>query len=145
MDQSQYVQQRLNGVIGNLILGSLLVIAVSLLILGWKSALIVGSALPLVTLMVFGGMKVMGIPLHQMSVTGLIIALGLLIDNAIVVVDEVQIHLRQGLKPADAVSQTVRYLTIPLLASTFTTVLAFVPIATLQAAPVNSSAPSAAP
>ena len=129
LDQSRYVQQRLNGVIGNLMLGSVLVIAVSLLILGWKSALIVGSALPLVTLMVFGGMKVLGTPLHQISVTGLIIALGLLIDNAIVVVDEVYIHLRQGMKPAAAVSQTVRYLTIPLLASTLTTVLAFVPIA----------------
>jgi multidrug efflux pump subunit AcrB len=99
LDQSQYVQQRLNGVIGNLIFGSALVIGVSLLILGWKSALIVGLALPLTTLMVFGWMKVLAVPLHQMSVTGIIIALGLLIDNAIIVVDEVQGRLRQGLRP----------------------------------------------
>jgi multidrug efflux pump subunit AcrB len=100
LDQSQYVQQRLNGVVGNLIFGSALVIGVSLLVLGWKSALIVGLALPLTTLMVFGWMKVLAVPLHQMSVTGIIIALGLLIDNAIIVVDEVQGRLRQGLRPA---------------------------------------------
>ncbi|WP_204141489.1 efflux RND transporter permease subunit [Halomicronema sp. CCY15110] len=130
LDQSQYVQQRLNGVIGNLIFGSLLVVAVSLLILGAKSALLVGLALPLTTLMVFGWMHVLGVPLHQMSVTGIIIALGLLIDNAIVVVDEVQGRLRSGLPPAEAVGKTVSHLFVPLLASTLTTILAFVPIAT---------------
>jgi multidrug efflux pump subunit AcrB len=130
LDQSQYVQQRLNGVIGNLILGSLLVVAVSCWVLGGKAALLVGTALPLTALMVFGWMKVLGVPLHQMSVTGLIIALGLLIDNAIVVVDAVQGRLKAGLAPALAVSQTGRHLWVPLLASTLTTVLAFVPIAT---------------
>ncbi|MEO0348728.1 MAG: efflux RND transporter permease subunit [Cyanobacteria bacterium P01_A01_bin.15] len=130
LDQSRYVQQRLNGVIGNLLLSSLLVIAISLVILGWRSALIVGIALPLSTLMVFGSMRVLGIPLHQMSVTGLIIALGLLIDNAIVVVDEVRVHLQGGSRPVEAVGDTVKHLAVPLVASTFTTVLAFVPIAT---------------
>ena len=129
LDQSQYVQQRLNGVTGNLLFSSLLVVGVSLLLLGGKAALVVGSALPLTALMVLGWMKVLDIPLHQMSVTGIIIALGLLIDNAIVVVDEVQGRLRSGLPPAEAVSTTVRHLSIPLLASTLTTVLAFVPIA----------------
>ncbi|MGD1949379.1 MAG: efflux RND transporter permease subunit [Leptolyngbyaceae cyanobacterium] len=130
LDQSRYVQQRLNGVIGNLLLSSMLVIGISLIILGWRSAAIVGMALPLSTLMVFGSMKALGIPLHQMSVTGLIIALGLLIDNAIVVVDEVRIHLQSGSHPAKAVGETVKHLAVPLIASTLTTVLAFIPIAT---------------
>lgn len=130
LDQSEYVQQRLNGVIGNLLMSSALVIAVSLFLLGWRSALTVGLALPLATLMVFGCMKSLGIPLHQMSVTGLIIALGLLIDNAIVVVDEVQIRLGEGMHPSAAVGETVKHLIVPLVASTLTTVLAFVPIAT---------------
>ncbi|NJL49459.1 MAG: efflux RND transporter permease subunit [Leptolyngbyaceae cyanobacterium SM2_5_2] len=129
LDQSQYVQQRLNGVISNLILGSLLVFGVSLLILGLKSALIVGLALPLTTFMVFGLMDGLGIPLHQMSVTGIIIALGLLIDNAIIAVDEVQGRLYEGMPPSQAVQQTVSHLLVPLLASTLTTVLAFIPIA----------------
>ncbi|PZD70337.1 Nickel and cobalt resistance protein CnrA [Acaryochloris thomasi RCC1774] len=130
LDQSLYVQQRLNGVVGNLVMSSLLVVGVSLVILGWRSALIVGAALPLATLTVFGAMKSLGIPLHQMSVTGLIISLGLLIDNAIVVVDEVQLHLQAGGTPAQAIQQAVKQLAVPLLASTMTTVLAFVPIAT---------------
>ncbi|MBE9242813.1 efflux RND transporter permease subunit [Synechocystis salina] len=129
LDQSQYVQQRLNGVWQNLLVSSGLVIVVSLAMLGLKAALVVGTALPLATLMVFGAMGALNIPLHQMSVTGLIIALGLLIDNAIVVVDEVQHHLQQGMPPEKAVADTVQHLWIPLLASTLTTVLAFVPIA----------------
>lgn len=129
LDQSQYVQQRLDGVISNLVFSSALVIGVSLLLLGWKSALIVGLALPLTTLMVFGCMKLLAVPLHQMSVTGIIIALGLLIDNAIIAVDEVQGRLRDGMGPAAAIHNTVKHLLVPLVASTLTTVLAFVPIA----------------
>lgn len=129
-EQSQYVRQRLNGVITNLVVSSVLVIGISVVMLGWRAALIVGTALPLVTLAVFGWMQGLGIPLHQMSITGLIIALGLLIDNAIIVVDEVQHRLREGLRSAIAVRETVQHLGIPLLASTLTTVFAFVPIAT---------------
>ncbi len=129
LDQSQYVQQRLNGVVSNLVTGSALVIGVSLVMLGFKAALLVGLALPLTTLMVFGLMDGLGVPLHQMSVTGIIIALGLLIDNAIITVDEAQIRLRQGMPPREAVAETVRHLVVPLLASTLTTVLAFIPIA----------------
>nr|WP_198648793.1 efflux RND transporter permease subunit [Cyanothece sp. BG0011] len=129
-DQSDYVQERLNDVLGNLALGAGLVIVITLFIMGWKSSLIVGTALPLSVLMVFGSMKLIGVPLHQISVTGLIIALGLLIDNAIIVVDEVQSYLHKGLSPKEAVSTTVSHIFSPLLASTFTSVLAFVPIAT---------------
>jgi multidrug efflux pump subunit AcrB len=79
--------------------------------------------------MVLTGMRLLEIPIHQMSVTGLIIALGLLIDNAIVTVDEVSERLRDGRGPAEAVSHTVRRLAVPLLGSTITTALAFAPIA----------------
>ena len=129
LDQSRYVKSRLNGLFQNLLLGALCVVGSTLFLMGWRSALVVGSALPLSVLMVFGGMRVLGISLHQMSVTGLVIALGLLIDNAVVVVDEVQDRLRRGLKPQNAISTSVSYLGIPLLASTLTTVLTFMPIA----------------
>jgi multidrug efflux pump subunit AcrB len=129
-NQSRYVQERLNTVLSNLIIGAALVVSITFVIMGWKSSLIVGTALPLSVLMVFGSMKLLGVPLHQISVTGLIIALGLLIDNAIIVVDEVQMALKEGLSPPKAVASTVHHIFIPLLASTFTSVLAFVPIAT---------------
>ena len=127
--QNTYVEDRLAGLLQNLLVGGLAVAAVILLMMGWRSALIVSSALPLSAMMVLAGMRFLEIPIHQMSVTGLIIALGLLIDNAIVVVDEVTEKLRHGHAPGSAVSQTVRHLAVPLFGSTLTTALAFGPIA----------------
>ena len=130
-DQSRYVESRLNGLFKNLFLGAICVVGSTFLLMGWKSSLVVGSALPLSVLMVFGGMRILDIPLHQMSVTGLVIALGLLIDNAVVVVDAVQEQLKRGIKPKEAISSSVTYLFIPLLASNLTTMLTFMPIALL--------------
>ena len=129
--QSGYVTERLNSLILNLLLGAGLVFAVTVIMMGFKSAIIVSSALPLSVFMVFGWMNWLGIPLHQMSITGLIVALGILIDNAIVMVDEVQNELRGGVKPKVAISHSIKNLAIPLLSSTLTTVLAFLPIALL--------------
>lgn len=130
--QNDYVESRLLALLWNLILGAAGVMAVILLLMGWRSALIVGTALPLSAMMVLTGMNLMGIPIHQMSITGLIIALGLLIDNAIVMVDETTLALRRGLRAVDAVSGTVRHLLIPLTGSTVTTALAFAPIALMD-------------
>lgn len=130
-DQTRYVTTRLNGLIVNLVLAALLVFGITLVIMGWRSALVVGMALPLSLLVVFGLMGILDIPLHQISVTGLIVALGILIDTAIVMVDEVRHHLEQGASAAAAIDRSVEYLAIPLLSSTITTVLAFMPIALL--------------
>ncbi len=131
LDQNRYVANRLNSLFANLLLGALLVFGSTLLMMGWKSALVVTSALPLSILMVLAGMRAFSIPLHQMSVTGLVIALGMLIDNGIVVVDEVQYQIEQGIKPKIAIFKSVTYLAIPLLACNLTTILTFLPIALL--------------
>ena len=128
-EQNKYVATRLSGLLFNLLLGGLAVVGVILLVMGWRSALIVASALPLSALMVLTGMRMLDIPIHQMSVTGLIVALGLLIDNAIVMVDEVTHRLRGGAAAADAVASSVKHLAVPLAGSTLTTMLAFGPIA----------------
>ncbi|MEM6521496.1 MAG: efflux RND transporter permease subunit [Cyanobacteria bacterium P01_C01_bin.70] len=127
-DQSGYVESRISTLMLNLLLGALLVFGVTLMAMGWRSALVVGTALPFTIFAVFGWMAVLGVPIHQMSVTGLIIALGLLIDNAIVVVDEIQADIQHGAEPLPAATKTVNYLKVPLLASTATTVLTFLPI-----------------
>ncbi|MEM9119251.1 MAG: efflux RND transporter permease subunit [Cyanobacteria bacterium P01_F01_bin.56] len=127
-DQSSYVEDRINRLMINLVLGALLVFGVTLVAMGWRSALVVGTALPFTIFAVFGWMALLGVPIHQMSVTGLIIALGLLIDNAIVVVDEIQAEIEHGAEPLQAATKTVSYLRVPLLASTVTTVLTFLPI-----------------
>ena len=128
-NQNRYVQQRLAGLTLNMLLGGTAVFLVVLLMMGWRNAMVVGAALPLSALMVLAGLRFLEIPIHQMSVTGLIIALGLLIDNAIVIVDDVSANLRLGWSHARAVGRSVRHLFVPLLGSTVTTALAFGPIA----------------
>lgn len=128
LDQNVYVQDRLSELLWNLGLGSLAVLCVVWLLMGWRNAIMVSTALPLVSLAVLSGMRALDIPVHQMSVAGLIIALGLLIDNAIVIVDSVSSQLRKGKSRIDAVGATGRILAIPLLASTLTTAFSFAPI-----------------
>ena len=128
-EQDTYVRGRLSGLARNLLLGALAVVFVITVMMGWRSAVVVGTALPLASLMVLAGLNWLGIPLHQMSITGLIIALGLLIDNAIVIVDEVGNKLRAGASAPTAVQQSVHHLAVPLFGSTLTTALSFAPIA----------------
>jgi len=127
--QNEYVEARLIDLLGNLLIGITAVSSVVFLLMGWRSAIVVCSALPLTAMIVLAGMRLLEIPIHQMSVTGLIVALGLLIDNAIVMVDEVSNRLRGGSPAAEAVAESVSHLAIPLLGSTITTALAFAPIA----------------
>lgn len=129
LKQSEYVNDRLKSLTSNLLLGALAVAGVIWILMGFRSAVIVTLTLPLASLIVLFMLRMVGIPIHQMSVTGLIIALGLLIDNAIVMVDEVQGRLQDGKSPIDAMSQSVSHLAGPLLGSTLTTALAFAPIA----------------
>lgn len=127
-DQSRYVESRLEGLQDNLLLGIGLVVLVIFVMMGWRSALVVGAALPLASLMVLAGLRLLGAPIHQMSITGLIIALGLLIDNAIIMVDEVSHHMRAGRSAGASIRASVRFLVVPLVGSTITTILAFMPM-----------------
>ena len=128
-EQNKYVEHRLTTLLRNLLLGASAVIGVVWVMMGWRSAVVVGVALPLSSLMVLAGMRGLGLPMHQMSITGLIIALGLLIDNAIVMVDEVRGRITAGSSRRDAVGKSVRHLAVPLFGSTVTTALSFAPIA----------------
>ena len=130
-DQASYTSDRLTGVLKNMLLGVTLVVAILFLTLGWRSAFIVAMVIPLATIVSIAGLQAVGIPIHQMSITGLIVALGLLVDGAIVMTDDIRKRLEAGTKRLDAVQQAVRRMTAPLIASTATTVLAFMPMALL--------------
>ncbi|MEM9641639.1 MAG: efflux RND transporter permease subunit [Pseudomonadota bacterium] len=127
-DQSGYTASRLAEVGVNMAIGVTLVVAVLFVTLGLRAAMIVALVLPLVSLATLASMNIIGLPIHQMSVTGLIVALGLLVDAAIVMADEVGRRLRDGVARIEAVGQAVRRLTAPLLASTLTTALSFMPM-----------------
>ena len=70
------------------------------------------------------GCRAIGLPLHQTSITGIIIALGLLIDNGIIVVEDYKHRRNIGLSIKDSISESVKHLSIPLAAATATTVFA---------------------
>ena len=127
-DQRDYVEPRLNSLFNNLLLGIASIYIVMVVLMGWRAALVVAGALPLTIGGLFMMLAILGVPLHQMSLFGMIIALGLLIDNAIVVVDEVNQLRREGATIIEAVQRAVSHLGGPLLASTLTTVASFTPI-----------------
>lgn len=130
-DQNIYTEARLNGLAKNLGFSAIIVFCVLFFIMGWRAAIVVGSALPLTVCLVLILFNFRGVPLHQMSVTGLVISLGLLIDNAIVVADEYDQLRSKGYRRLEAIDKALKHLFGPLAASTLTTALAFVPIASL--------------
>jgi multidrug efflux pump subunit AcrB len=127
-DQSTYTAERLAEVGGNMALGVGLVVAVLFVTLGLRAALIVAVILPVVSLASLATMNAIGLPIHQMSVTGMIVALGLLVDAGIVMTDEIARRLRGGAPRSRAVADSVGRLTMPLFASTATTALSFMPM-----------------
>ena len=131
-EQGHYVRARTASLFSNLLYGAGAIFVVIFLMMGWRAAWIVGLALPLVSLTVLGTMYFMEIPIHQMSITGLIIALGLMIDNAIVVVDEIAQRLREGHSRIEAVRRSTSFLLMPLIGSTVTTALSFSPIILME-------------
>lgn len=130
-DQSRYTQERVGALTRNLGLGVVLVALILVVMMGWRASVLVASALPLTLLMVLTGFYWLGVPLHQISLTGLIIALGLLIDNVIISADTYQKARFKGASPEQAVRATASGLAVPLGASTLTTTLTFMTIVLL--------------
>lgn len=122
------ISRTVNGFTSSLYQSVGIVLAVMLLFLGLRTGLIVGSLIPgaiLVSLLV---MKFFDIGLDQMSLSSLIIALGLLVDNAIVVTESTMVRMERGQKAFDAATGAAKELMVPLLTSSLTTAFAFLPI-----------------
>ncbi|WOJ95708.1 efflux RND transporter permease subunit [Congregibacter brevis] len=130
-NQATYTEARLQEVLSNLAIGVALVLIVLLFTLGLRAATVVAVILPLCTLVSLVVMNQIGLPIHQMSVTGLVVALGLLVDGSIVMTDEVRKRLLAKEPPLDAIGESVHRMRVPLLSSTATTILAFVPMVIL--------------
>ena len=132
MDQSLSVKRQIDGFFDNLNQGLILVAVLSLLVLGLRPALVVVAAVPLSIFIAIGWVDLAGFGLQQMSIVGLVIALGLLVDNAIVVVENVARHLRDGDSPADAAIRGSSQVAWAVTSGTLTTVLSFLPMLLLQ-------------
>jgi multidrug efflux pump len=128
-EQNSYTESRLADLTQNLLLGCLVVMLVVLVFMGFKSAWIVGISLPLCAAFALFSLSFYDEQIHQMSIFGIIIAIGLLIDNAIVITDEIRANLLDRANSRlNALTKSVKHLFAPLLASTLTTILGFMPI-----------------
>ncbi|WP_269520546.1 efflux RND transporter permease subunit [Alteromonas sp. BMJM2] len=128
-EQNEYTATRLADLSMNLLMGCAVVMLVILLFMGFRAAWIVGLALPLCASFTLFSLSFYNEQIHQMSIFGMIIAIGLLIDNAIVITDEIRLNLQDPqLTRVGAMAKSVAHLFAPLLASTLTTVLGFMPI-----------------
>ncbi|MEC7296519.1 MAG: efflux RND transporter permease subunit, partial [Pseudomonadota bacterium] len=127
-EQASYTNQRLSDVAISLLMGLVLVVAILFLTMGWRSALTVGLAIPATALLTLALFKPLGMEIHQMSIIGIIVALGLMVDNAIVMTNALRERFLQGDSALAATRDALRHLAVPLLASTLTTILAFMPI-----------------
>lgn len=126
--QPDNVEERLNGLERSLLGSVMIIVGVVLLGMGWRMGLLVASMLPLVVLISLGIYNIGGGILHQIAVTGVVISLGVLIDNAIVMVENVQHRLSSGESRAMAVQSAIAEMAGPLGASTATTLAAFTPL-----------------
>ena len=127
-DQSQGVETRVNGFLNNLLQGILLVGIIIFLALGFRSASIVMLAIPLSILIGLWVVNQMGYALQQISIAGLVVALGLLVDNSIAIIENIERHLALGYSRKEAAIAGTQQLIAPITSATLTTVLAFIPI-----------------
>jgi len=125
--QPERVEEKVNAFVGNLLQAVAIVLLVMLLSLGLRTGLVVASLIPtamLLTLMIMG---FVGIGLNQMTLAALIIALGMLIDNAIVMSESIQVQVQAGKPVVQAAIDSGAELRVPLLTSSLTTAAAFLP------------------
>ena len=128
-DQSSKTIGQVDDLVNNIIFGIILVVTVLMFFLGFKNALFVGFAIPMsmfMSLMILGWM---GYTLNTMILFGLIMGLGMLVDNGIVVVENVyRLMDEEGLSRVDAAKKGIGEIAFPIIISTATTVAAFIPL-----------------
>lgn len=127
-NQSNQTRDMVSDLENSIIFGVLLVVFVLLFFLGLRNALFVGVAIPLSMLMSFMILDAMGVSLNVMVLFSLVLALGMLVDNGIVVVENIYRYMDEGMESFDAARRGVSEVAWPIIASTATTLAAFVPL-----------------
>ncbi len=130
--QADSVNVRVNGFFENLTQGLVIVGLMALLFLGVREALVVMLAIPISFLMAIGWLDFSGYGLQQMSIVGLIIALGLLVDNAIVVTESIHREKKLGKNIKQAAASGTEKVAWAIASGTVTTMLAFLPMLSIQ-------------
>jgi multidrug efflux pump subunit AcrB len=120
-----YIDNKIDDFIGNLMQSIVIVLIVMLVFLGFRSGLVIASLIPIVVVMTLMIMGLIGIGLNQVTLAALIMALGMMVDNAIVVAETIMVKMEQGVSAKKAAIEACSELFTPLLISTLTTSAAF--------------------
>lgn len=132
-DQAENVRRRLSG-LGLDFMIAIGLVLITLLPLGWRAALIVMVAIPLSLGLGVVSLNFMGFSLNQLSIVGLVVALGLLVDDSIVVVENIERWLREGHSKKFAAVEATKQITLAVIGTTATLAIAFMPLALLPEA-----------
>ncbi len=127
-DEPAYVGARLSLLFGSLLFGLGIVVTLSFLGLGWRSGAVVSLTIPLAMTVAMAFQGLLGIPLHQISIAALVIAIGIVVDESIVVTDNIQRHLDRGSSPREAAVNGLGEIHLAVIAGAATTVAAFIPL-----------------
>ncbi|MEM9678847.1 MAG: efflux RND transporter permease subunit [Bacteroidota bacterium] len=127
-DQSSKTIGQVDDLVNNIIFGIILVVTVLMFFLGFKNALFVGFAIPMSMFMSLMILNLFGYTMNTMILFGLIMGLGMLVDNGIVVVENVYRLMDEGMPRIEAAKKGIGEIAFPIIISTLTTVAAFVPL-----------------
>jgi len=127
-DQSANVTRKINEFIVNVVAAVVLVVVVVYLMVGFRSAAVMGANIPLVIIGSLAIITVFGVQMEQMSLAAMIIALGMLVDNAVQICDQTRRLQSEGMSPFDAALSGANQLAFPILIATGTTIAAFYPM-----------------
>ena len=128
-DQSNRVEHQVNELSNHIIFGIILVMIVLMFTMGLRNSLFVGAAIPLSMMMAFAILSAFGLTLNTMVLFGLVMGLGLLVDDGIVVVDNVFANMKKGMSRIQASKVGIGEIAWPVISSTATTLAAFIPLA----------------
>ncbi|WP_242130800.1 efflux RND transporter permease subunit [Aestuariivivens marinum] len=128
-DQSQITLNQVDDLVNNIIFGIILVTTVLMFFLGFRNALFVGFAIPMSMVMAFMIVQILGYTMNTMILFGLIMGLGMLVDNGIVLVENVyRLMEEEGMNRIEAAKKGIGEIAMPIIISTLTTVAAFIPL-----------------
>ena len=127
-DQSETVTRKIGEFVGNVIAAVVIVVLVVYLMVGFRSAFVMGANIPIVIIGSLAIITIFGVQMEQISLAAMIIALGMLVDNAVQICDQTRRLQTEGLSNFDAVLKGANQLAFPILIATGTTIAAFYPM-----------------
>ncbi len=132
-DRSTFIQDSIHEILFNIEFGTLLaILVIYLFLLNWRPTIITGLAIPISIISAFTVMKALGFTINVMTLLGLSLAVGILIDDAIVVIENIFRHMSEGRTPWEAAISGTKEIGLAVMATTFSIVVVFLPVAFMQ-------------